>query len=250
MLRSIQKLGTAILIGCCIGYASSIINALNVKAQDTEPPRIPLCEGGLPTGQVKCTFEDPKGSKPSDYYEGGFVNGKPEGRGVYVYTAEGNRYEGEFRNGLPNGQGRYLFQDDSRWEGQFRDGFIVFGAAVKPNGDLYLGGFVVVFNLKTKKSTSQPKDKDGQLIFVNGDRFRGEFFSGKPFGQGVFTRPDGTRCAGQFFNDNLDARGLCTYPNGTRYEGEFRKAIPHGLGTLIDSKGRRFAGVFRNGKLQ
>ena len=79
MLRSIQKLGTVILIGCCAGYASSMINTLNVRAQDTEPPRIPLCEGSLPTGKVKCTFEDPKGSKPSDYYEGDFVNGKPEG---------------------------------------------------------------------------------------------------------------------------------------------------------------------------
>lgn len=249
MLKTVKKQGLIAVLAGGTSWGIWLSQVLPLKGAEVDPPRIPRCELFQGDGKVKCAYNDPEEKKPSDYFEGYLVNGRPEGFGVYVYSAEGDRYEGEFRNGLPNGQGFYLFKDDSRWIGEFRDGLIVRGTVVRPNGDSYTGGFTVIYNLSTKKFTSLPKDLNGRLAFANGDRFLGSFFGGQPFGRGVFSRPDGSRCNGYFFNNELDARGFCRYANGTRYDGEFRKAIPHGEGTLIDVKGRRFKGVFRNGKL-
>ena len=39
-----------------------------------------------------------------DVYEGGFKEGLPQGKGIYIW-ANGTRYEGEFSAGFRNGKG-------------------------------------------------------------------------------------------------------------------------------------------------
>ena len=39
-------------------------------------------------------------------YEGDYVNGKREGKGIY-YFKNGDKYEGDFKNGLKEGNGIY-----------------------------------------------------------------------------------------------------------------------------------------------
>lgn len=246
MLGSIQKLGMAILVASCIGGAANLFNPQpsiaqpKDEAKKEEGKRPPVCQGNPPTGRVKCNYEG------ADNYEGDFVNGLPDGRGLYVY-ANGDRYEGQFRNGVPNGRGTFIFKDDARYTGVFQDGTMRTGTVVFANGERYVGEFGVVINVTTKVISSQPAGR-GQFFYSNGDRYEGLFFAGSPFGPGVLVRKDGTRCSGRFFNPELDASVTCNYPNGTRYEGELRKGLPHGVGTMIDVNGRRFPGVFRNGK--
>ncbi|MEE0997137.1 MAG: hypothetical protein U0L74_07190, partial [Paludibacteraceae bacterium] len=59
-----------------------------------------------------------------DIYTGDFVNGVPEGKGVYTF-ATGDRYEGEFKNGKRNGQGVYIFASGTRQTGIFEDSELI-----------------------------------------------------------------------------------------------------------------------------
>ncbi|MDE5112660.1 MAG: MORN motif-containing protein, partial [Trichodesmium sp. St7_bin2_1] len=99
-----------------------------------ERAEAPFCQGNPPTGRVKCNY--PNG----DNYTGDFVNGRPQGSGVYVY-ANRDRYEGQFRNGLPNGQGTFIFSNDARVKGVFQNGQIRSGTITFENGDRFVGDF-------------------------------------------------------------------------------------------------------------
>lgn len=216
-------------------------NLLSIQlGQAQEAGRPPICTGNPPTGQVKCNYEG------GDNYVGSFVNGFPEGNGIYVY-ANRDRYEGQFRKGLPNGQGTFIKSDDTRYVGTFKDGQITSGTIIFPNGDRFVGQFDLVRNVANDEISAQPTGK-GQFTFANGSRFEGTYFAGTPFGPGVFVHNNGIRCEGEFFNEALDGKGTCKYPNGLRYQGELRGGIPHGVGTITDTSGKSFPGVFRAGQ--
>lgn len=54
-------------------------------------------------------------------YEGGIVNGKPEGNGIGVYPG-GGRYEGQWKDGQPHGIGRATFVLGGSYEGEWKRG--------------------------------------------------------------------------------------------------------------------------------
>jgi hypothetical protein len=199
------------------------------------------CEPDIANGFARCN------TPAGDNYLGYLQNGKPSGRGVYIYS-NGDRYEGEWSNGVPNGEGRFVFADDARYEGRFQNGQIVEGSAIYTNGDRYTGTFEVVQYADSGLLTSQPSGR-GSLIFSNGNRYDGEFFAGVPFGRGKFTHTTGTVCEGYFLNLNFDAHeATCSYPNGSRYRGELRLARPHGTGTMTLPNGTQVSGAFRDGQ--
>ena len=88
MLCSMPKLSFLTLILSSLAVVIGINHPLPAVAQQAEGKRPPVCEGQLPTGSVKCNYEG------GDNYKGDFVNGKPEGQGIYVY-ANRDRYEGQ-----------------------------------------------------------------------------------------------------------------------------------------------------------
>ena len=74
------------------------------------------CKDGLASGRGKA-------SGPGGSYEGDFVAGRKQGRGVQI-NAAGDRYEGDFANDLREGQGSLRYGPGSPW-----------------NGDSWVGGF-------------------------------------------------------------------------------------------------------------
>jgi hypothetical protein len=58
-------------------------------------------------------------------FDGNFVKGKRHGIGAYNY-ANGNRYEGEFKNDKPNGRGVFRYSATGNvYEGEFIDNRII-----------------------------------------------------------------------------------------------------------------------------
>jgi hypothetical protein len=74
------------------------------------------CQNGLAAGRGKA-------SGPGGSYEGDFVAGRKQGRGVQI-NAAGDRYEGDFANDQREGQGSLRYGPGSPW-----------------NGDTWVGGF-------------------------------------------------------------------------------------------------------------
>ena len=64
------------------------------------------------------------------------------------------------------------------------------------------------------------------------DRYEGEMYKGKYFGNGVLQYGDGRRYEGSFRDGQRTGRGTLTYPNGMRYVGDWKNDRPHGKGTL------------------
>ncbi len=60
-------------------------------------------------------------AKGADSYVGEFVNGWPEGKGIYIWE-NGARLEGTFKRGRANGSGVYVSAKGVRYEGEFVDG--------------------------------------------------------------------------------------------------------------------------------
>jgi hypothetical protein len=60
-------------------------------------------------------------AKGADSYVGTFVNGWPEGKGVYTWE-NGARLRGSFKHGKADGPGVYVSASGVRYEGTFVDG--------------------------------------------------------------------------------------------------------------------------------
>ena len=51
-------------------------------------------------------------------YEGDYINGKREGKGIYIYNS-GDKYEGEYKNDLKDGYGIYTYSNGDVYEGYY-----------------------------------------------------------------------------------------------------------------------------------
>ena len=144
-----------------------------------------------------------------EYFEGKFINGQLNGKGIYKYknniykgdfvnnqrcgigdlTTDKFHYKGEFKNNKLEGQGQIdFFEEGQRYEGTFSDN--------KINGK-------------------------GTYKWKNGDVYVGEIKNGKMNGFGKYSYSDGKIYEGEFVNDIKHGKGKMTFPDGTIHEGNF-----------------------------
>ena len=132
-----------------------------------------------------------------DVYGGSAMNFKPHGVGGIWYDnlnkasgkfedgwqvsgtlsyADQSEYEGEFLYNLPNGKGKRLYPDGSYTEGNYFSGSFVEGVYFK-DGNKYTGTFSDGLYLLGA----------GEVLFKNGDIYRGETAYNTPNGNGKYT---------------------------------------------------------------
>jgi hypothetical protein len=91
-----------LLLVCIIGKTGLCQNAdCKVMTDPLKGTYEGACEGGKANGQGKATG--------IDSYEGWFVNGYPEGKGMYTWK-DGHYYVGQFKKGKLNGMGDMYFE--------------------------------------------------------------------------------------------------------------------------------------------
>jgi hypothetical protein len=101
-------------------------------------------------------------------YEGDFVNGMREGRGLLT-EPDGGSYDGMWSDDEFNGQGTYKWPDGARYTGEWKNGIQDgYGIYFYPNGDKYTGYF------KNNKFHGT-----GTYTWVNGQSFTGSFENGE-----------------------------------------------------------------------
>ena len=147
------------------------------------------------------------GASPKETrYNGPRVNGKKEGKGVYLYP-NGSRYEGYFKNDKKEGPGIFYYINGDRYEGQFKDGN-------------YHG--------------------DGIFYFSNGDKYEGQFENNKYSGKGKYFYHNGDWFDGFWMDDKKRGEGTYYYQNGDKTIGQYYNGEPYGTHIRYCQDGRAF----------
>jgi hypothetical protein len=128
-----------------------------------------------------------KRSYHNGQYEGGYLNGKREGHGVYEYDS-GDKYEGEYKNDLKDGKGKYEFSNGDIYEGYYKKGYFDGKGIYKyADGEIYTGEY--------KKDL---RDGQGTYKYKNGNKYEGQWKEGKKHGKGTFIYSATLKCINSF----------------------------------------------------
>jgi CHAT domain-containing protein len=172
---------------------------------------------------------------------------------------DGTTYYGEFSNSIREGYGVAIFNDESRYEGIFKNGWRFSGTQKYKNGGTYTGSF-----------KNGARHGDGKYLFPDGTLYEGGFQNGnyagkatikyasgdiyigdlkdlKFDGEGEYSSKNGQIYRGQYKDGKRHGTGRLQYVNGDIYEGEFEKGSYSGHGILKYKNGEIYIGNFENG---
>ena len=150
-----------------------------------------------------------------DIYEGKFINGELNGKGIFKNGK--NIYEGEFINGERHGFGDFT-TETYHYKGEFKN---------------------------------NKMDGKGEIDFYeDSQRYEGTFSENNITGKGIYKWKNGDIYEGYMKNGKRNGKGIYTQHNGKIYEGEYINDIQEGKGKLIYPEGKTFEGNFVNGKLE
>lgn len=196
-----------------------------------------------------------------DVYEGGFVNGKREGKGQTNYS-RGDVFEGDYHNDLRDGKGKYEWNDGSIQSGNWRNNFLngegeMFDA---PTGQYYCGEFVndkysgkgtMIYGDRSKYEGEWLDDKKhgkGKSTAANGNTYNGDWQNNKKHGQGIFKWADGKEYYdGEWQKGTMSGYGIYHYECGNHYEGDMLNDEEDGEGYMKYANGNEFQGNFKLG---
>jgi len=145
-----------------------------------------------------------------DIYEGRFVNGKLNGKGIYKDKKNKTTYVGDFLNSKFNGKGE-LYTENYHYQGDFN------------NNQMSGNGKIEIYNQGEYEGTFKDGqfDGNGMLKWKDGRYYIGEVSKGEMNGYGEETFSDGTIYKGNFVNGKKQGHGKVITPEGEIIEGEF-----------------------------
>jgi len=73
----------------------------------------------------------------------------------------------------------------------------------------------------------------GTCLWVNGDKYEGQWKDGKMSGQGIKTWVNGDKYEGEWKDGRMDGHGTKTYVEGHKYVGQWNDCRRVGQGTLM-----------------
>lgn len=171
--------------------------------------------------------------EPDARYEGDFVAGRFDGRGVMTYLS-GNRHEGAYQNGKREGDGKFIFATGTVYEGSFaNNNFNGKGKMRHASGETYDGEW-----------HDDRRQGKGVATWPNGDRYDGDWANDYRNGQGTMTYADGSKYEGAWVNNKRQGFGKMSSFEGWFYEGNWAGDYRDGFGKLRTSSGERIEGMF------
>uniref|UniRef100_A0A7S2S1K0 Uncharacterized protein n=1 Tax=Rhizochromulina marina TaxID=1034831 RepID=A0A7S2S1K0_9STRA len=203
-------------------------------------------------------------------YEGNFSHGEPDGEGIMEYS-NGNQYIGSWKRGKMHGRGLLQLANGEKYEGEFHEGyFFGRGRYTYTDGGYFDGEYVTMKGAKGHDvkfpDANGKRNGFGVRVWVNGDKYEGEWRDDVPYGRAVVRKASGGRFTGEYYRGNKSGEGKETFgntlgvhytcPMGFRhegrgwcvYQGTFQDGHFHGHGTFQCCDGRRYEGQWRRGR--
>lgn len=168
-------------------------------------------------GEVKTTSRGQTGRAllvqypNGDTYEGYYIDGIREGRGVYRYASNGEKYDGEWIQNMKHGIGRMTYATAGEYNGFWENG---------------------------------RRHGEGVFHYSNGDVYSGWWKFGEKDGTGTYTfKATGMKLFGDWTAGSI-TKGKWIYPNGMFYEGNFENNKPKGKGQWVFKNGNLLQGEY------
>ena len=203
--------------------------------------------------QIKTSFKEslrpppmqvdiPRSYQPSDsrYISSLLADGRSK---VYLLAADSAAvrgvFEGGFVDGLPQGAGKAVYEDNSVYEGEWSRGEYHGAGKLVTSTFHYTGSF--------KDSLF---DGQGKLVLVNVGEYDGLFLRGKFCGYGLFKWLSGKLYRGHWRDNQMHLKGYLMWPDGRKYIGNFNHGKKDGKGYFYFSGGMMIEAKWKNGKVQ
>uniref|UniRef100_A0A8C2KQB1 Alsin Rho guanine nucleotide exchange factor ALS2 b n=1 Tax=Cyprinus carpio TaxID=7962 RepID=A0A8C2KQB1_CYPCA len=223
----------------------AVEQALSGLGHDGIPPSTGVTQRADPPISRTASYTFYKDSRLKEaIYEGRWVSGKPNGRGV-VKWPDGRIYTGTFKNGLEDGYGDYVVPNKNpnscdHYQGQWKDGKMHgFGTFRYASGEIYEGSF------QDNMRHGHGMLRSGKLNSTSPSVFIGQWQYDKKSGYGVFddiTR--GEKYMGMWLDDQRQGNAVVVTQFSLYYEGSFSNNKMMGNGVLLSEDDTTFEGEF------
>ncbi|XP_059183819.1 alsin isoform X2 [Centropristis striata] len=177
-------------------------------------------------------------------YEGRWLTGKPNGRGVLKWP-DGRIYTGTFRNGLEDGFGEFLapnktLNKNDHYQGHWKDGKMHgLGTYRYASGEVYDGSF------QDSMRHGHGMLRSGKLNTSSPSVFIGQWLNDKKTGYGVFDDiTKGEKYMGMWQDHQRQGTGVVVTQFGLYYEGAFKDNKMMGTGVLLSEDDTTYEGEF------
>eukprot|EP00760_Papus_ankaliazontas_P035760 PhM_4_TR800/c0_g1_i1/m.8557 len=203
-------------------------------------------------------------------YDGDWVSGVKQGRGVMYYTPDATTYyRGEWEDDLPNGRGIMVFPSGSVYEGDWCNG-MPHGSGVlvhRENGEVveeqrgtWVEGrpqgegttmYITPHVSATGSLTYSDASPTISLSVPGSLAISADKASMKTSMERDAAGKDTTinRYTGTFVDGKREGSGVFLYEDGSKYEGQWVANERHGEGRFTHPNGTLYMGKFENGRL-
>ena len=184
-----------------------------------------------------------------DAYVGDFLDGNFHGTGTY-YWNNGDWYEGDWANDERNGVGIYHYSDGSWVHGNYADSKLVSSIATsdgsRPSPQAnnkqqpaetaetdeseHVSIEVVEGKYEGTVDDDGQPDGEGELDYINGDMYVGQFRHGLRHGVGTLVVPQQTMYIGMFVDGDRSGVGRWENIDGDWYYGQWKDDKRNGFG--------------------
>ncbi|XP_034030779.1 alsin isoform X2 [Thalassophryne amazonica] len=177
-------------------------------------------------------------------YEGRWLAGKPNGRGVLKWS-DGRIYTGMFKNGLEDGFGEYVapnktLNKSDHYEGHWKEGKMHGRGMYRyASGEVYEGSF------QDGVRHGHGMLRSGKLNTSSPSVFIGQWLNDKKTGYGVFDDiTKGEKYMGMWQDHLRQGTGVVVTQFGLYYEGAFKDNKMMGTGVLLSEDDTMYEGEF------
>ncbi|XP_044043774.1 alsin isoform X4 [Siniperca chuatsi] len=177
-------------------------------------------------------------------YEGRWLTGKPNGRGVLKWP-DGRIYTGAFKNGLEDGFGEFVapnktLNKNDHYQGHWKDGKRHgLGTYRYASGEVYDGSF------QDSMRHGHGMLRSGKLNTSSPSVFIGQWLQDKKTGYGVFDDiTKGEKYMGMWQDHLRQGTGIVVTQFGLYYEGAFKDNKMMGTGILLSEDDTTYEGEF------